>query len=205
VTTLAQLEVMVSRDLRDISMNTWTTAEIDDLINQGIDAVSDLAPKEIVQTIGTVSTGLVSYSASSFVQVYRLDVYTSAGSYDGEVPHSIGGADDGWGVHGDIIYLPPNWLPDAGKTLRAWGYGRYIQLSASSSTTDLTSRLIWAVRVFCQAEGFGRLVADRVAFSQWQASPGNSDTTLLAINQAAFTWRRRWAEEQRSIRRMRKL
>lgn len=204
MTTLAQIEVMVSRDLRDPTNVTWGTSEVDDLINQGIDALADINPKEIVQTIGTVSAGVISYSVSSFSNIYRLDIFTSAGSYRDTLPHGIGGANSGWEMHGGILYLPPAYTFNAGDTLKAWGYGRYIQLSASSSTTDLSSEGLWAVRVFCQAEGFGRLIADRTQFQQWQDLPGNTDVTALALAQLAGAARSRWRDEQRRLRRMRK-
>lgn len=204
--TFSELKTQVSRDLRDSSNNTWSTAEVGDLINQGIDALADFYPREIVQTVGTVSAGVVSYAASSYTNVYRLDVYTAGGEYAGAIPHGIGdGPDSGWEFHGGVLYLPPSWLPGAGHTLRAWGYGRYLQLSADSATTDVDAAGIWAVRVFCQAEGFGRLLADRAAFQQWQADPGNVDVTSLALNQLVFAQRRRWQEERQRLRRMRKL
>lgn len=205
MTTLSDLETDLALRLRDTAHNTWSTTELDDLINDGILAVSDLAPREIVQTIGTVAAGVYSYAASSFSYVYRVDIYTSAGSYAGAVPPETDGADSGWQFHGGVIYLPPNWLPAAGSTVQAWGYGAYTQLAVSSSTTDLSARAMAAVLMYGQIEGYGRLIADRAAFGQWQADPGNGDVTLLALNQTYFSLRRRWQEEQRTLRRMRKL
>ncbi len=204
MTTLAQLEVTVARALRDTARNTWDTTELDDLINQGIDVLSELSPREIVQTVGTVAASTYSYSVSAFTSVYRLDVYTSGGSYSGQIEHGIGGADTGWEVHGGVIYLPPNWLPSTGSTLRAWGYAAFTQLSATSSVTDLTPALIHSLVVFCQGEAASRLLNDRAMFGQWQADPANSDATLLGLNQTAFRWRRRWEEEARRLRRLRK-
>ena len=200
MTTLSDLRTQVAADLRDAAFDTWTSDEIDDLINQGIDAVGDVYPRQIVQTIGTVSASVSSCSASAFRYVFRLDIYTSAGSYDGEMPHAISGADSGWEFHNGIIYLPPNWMPDAGDTLRAWGYGSYVQLSSSTSTTDLDTSAQNAVRVFCQAEGFHRLIASRVAYQQWQSQSANTDVTALALNQIAFNASRRWETEKARLR-----
>jgi len=205
MTTLLDIRTQVARDLRDTSNATWSTDELDDLINQGLDALADFYPREIVQTIGTVASGTYSYAATSFTNAYRLDIYTSAGSYDGEIPHGIGGADSGWELHGNVVYLPPNWMPDAGDTLRLWGYGRYTQLATDNDATDADTAGVNAVRVFCQVEAFQRLLANRVTFQQWQASPGNTDTTVLGMNQIAFSAQRRWEREQRRLRRMRKL
>ena len=202
--TLADLRTGLSRDLRDTSNATFSVSEIDDLINQGIDAVGDLYPREIVQTIGTVSAGVVSYAASSYTRVYRLDVYTSAGSYRTEIPQGIGGANTGWEFHGGIIYLPPSYTWTAGDTLRAFGYGRYVQLSASTQTTDLDATATWAVRVFGQKEAFERLISDRVKFQQWQSNSNATDVTALGLAQLASSARQRWRNEQIRLRRMRK-
>ena len=54
-TTLSDLQTQLARQLHDTSNTTWSVAELTDLINQGIDALADFYPKEIVQTVGTVS------------------------------------------------------------------------------------------------------------------------------------------------------
>lgn len=201
-TTLSDLQTMVARDLRDTSNLTWSTSELSDLINAGIAHVSDLAPREIMQTVGTVASGVYSYSVTGFSYIYRVDIYTAAGSYDWTVPNIVDAPDSGWEMHGGVLYIPQNWNPLVGSTVRVWGYGLYTQLSASTSTTDLTDRLVHAVRLYAQIEGLGRLINDKAAFAQWQGV--NSDATLLGLNQTYFSLRRRWGEESRSIRRMRK-
>ncbi len=206
MTTLADLETYCARDLRDTGNATWSTSELDDLINQGIDALADVYPKEIVQTIGTVAANTYSYAASSFTNIYRLDIYTSDGSYRMTLEPGIGdGPNSGWELHGGVVYLPPSYAWTAGDTLQAWGYGRYLQLSASSSTTDLDASGVWAVRVFVQAEAFGRLIADRAKFQQWQSSSNNTDVTALGLAQLAAGARQRWREERNRLRRMRKM
>lgn len=204
--TLQDIRTRVSLRLGDTGNVTWSTSQINDYINQGLDELSEFYPREIVQTIGTVASGTTSYAASSFSNAYRLDVYTSAGSYQSTMPHGIGdGPDSGWEMHGGVIYLPPNWMPDDGCTLRLWGYGRYTQLTGDSDSTDADTAGINAVVVYCEVEAYQALLANRAAFQQWQASPGNTDTTFLGLNQTAFSVRNRWAEEQRRLRRMRKL
>lgn len=205
MTTLAQLETRLARALRDTGNSVFATAELDDLINQGISSLAAFYPKPIVQTFATVSAGVHSYAASSFTRIYRLDIYSSAGSYKSTLPAYIGDSpNSGWELHGGVVYLPPLRTFTAGDTLRAFGYGGYIQLSASSSTTDLDTDGEFAVLVFAEAEAFGRLSMDRATFQQWQATPGNTDTTALAVAQLATLARRRWREEQIRLRRIRK-
>jgi hypothetical protein len=204
VTDLATFVSLVSEELRDTIHATWTTAELTDLVNQGIDALADFFPKEVMQTVGTVSAGVYSYPITGMTNIYRIDIYSSAGSYKQTLVSGIGGPNTGWELHGGVLYLPPSYLFTAGDTLRAWGYGRYIQLAVSSSTTDLDSTGIWAVVVFCQAEAFGRMMFDRAQFQQWQSSSNNSDITALALAQLAGSARARWRDEQRRLRRLRK-
>lgn len=202
--TLSDLRTTVARRLRDSANTTWTTAELDDLINAGIDEIGDFYPREIVQTIGTVSAGVTSYSASSFSNLYRLDIYTSAGSYRTTFPHAIGGANSGWELHGSVLYLAPSYTYTAGDTLKAWGYARYVQLSASTQTTDLDQSGIWALVAFCQAEGLQQLVNDRAKYQQWQTNSNNTDVTALGLAQLANGAMQRWRRQQQRLRRMRK-
>lgn len=204
MTTLANMETTLARRLHDTGNVTWATAELDDLINQGIDALADFYPKDIVQTIGTVSAGVYSYSASSFSHIYRVDIYTSAGSYRFTLPNGIGGADSGWETHNGILNLPAGWTFDAGDTIKAWGYGRYIQLSASSSTTEIDQSGIWAVLAFARAQALENLVNDRAQFQQWQSNSNGTDVTELAMLQTAASAWRAWDRERQRLRRLRK-
>jgi len=205
MTTLSDLETRLASELRDAAHNTWSVAELDYLINQGIDAVADFYPKDIVQTIGTVASGTTSYAITSFTNIYRLDVYTSGGSYRGEILNRIGPANSGFETHGGVLYIPPAYSYPAGDTLQAWGYGRYIQLSVSSSTTDMDVSAINAVMVFAVAEAYGRLISDRTQFQQWQSNTTGTDVTALGLAQLASAARNRWREERNRLRRMRKV
>ncbi len=203
-TTLSDLKTIVARRLRDSTNAVWTTAELADLINEGIDEIADFYPREIVQTIGTVSAGVISYSAASFSNIYRLDIYSSAGSYKDTMPVGIGGANSGWELHGGALYLPPSYAYTTGDTLKAWGYGRYIQLSADSSVTDLDQSGIWALVSFCVAEGLGQLVDGRANFQQWQVNANATDLTAQGLQGLASQALSRWRLQQKRLRRMRK-
>lgn len=203
--TLGTMRTDLALRLRDTGNATWSTTIMDALINQGIDALADFYPREIVQTIGTVSSSTTSYSATSFTSMFRLDVYTSAGSYREEYPRAFGeGANSGWELHGGVIYLGPSWALTTGDTLRAWGYGRYTQLAATSSVTDVDQAGIFAVLVYAQANAIASMLSDRAALHQWQAQPGNTDVTLMALNQAVSQLRSQWRDQQTRLRRVRK-
>jgi hypothetical protein len=203
--TLSDLRTYVAQDLRDVTFATFSQSEVDDLVNAGLDAVSDVYPRELVASLGTVSASVKSYSASSFQNIYRIDIYTSGGTYRLSVPVGVGdGPNSGWELHGGVLYFPPGITMQDGDTIRAFGYARYTQLSASSATTDLDSTGIKALRVFCQSEAFQLLLNDRALFAQWQGQPGNTDITGLALAQIAAAKTGRWEREKARIRRLRK-
>jgi hypothetical protein len=203
--TLSDLRTYVARDLRDTTNATWSTSELDDRINQGIDALSQFYPKQIVSTFATVSAGVSSYAASSFTNIYRIDTYDGT-TYMGTMPHGVGeGPDSGWELHAGVVWMPPTYPVPTGYTLRAFGYGGYIQLSASTQTTDLDTSGIFAVRTFVQVESLAQLIADRAKFQQWQVDSNNTDVTALGLAQLYGGATSRWAREVQRLRTLRKL
>lgn len=206
MTTLSTLITNVSGDLRDSSNNTFSTAEVTDLINRGIDVLGGVYPREIVGSV-TISSGVKSYALPSNLSfVYRVDIYTDASSYAGTINRAGGeGPDSGWETHNSVLYLPPGLTVTANYTLRLWGYGPYTQLAASSSTTDLGTTAIWALRLFCQSEALALLLIDRAKFQQWQTSSNNTDVSAIGVAQLYQIAARRWEREETRLRRMRKL
>ena len=203
--TLSDLRTYVARDLRDTSNATWSTTELDDRINQGIDAIGQFYPREIVSDFATVAAAVTSYSASAFTTIYRIDTYSGT-TYKGSVVHGTGeGPDSGWELHAGKIWLSPTFPVATGYVLRGFGYGAYTQLAAATSTTDLDTSGIWAVRVFAQVECMAQLIADRAKFRQWQTDSNNTDVTALGLAQLYQGATQRWAREVQRLRRMRKL
>jgi hypothetical protein len=208
VTTLASLEATISAALRDSSNATFTTTEVDALINQGIDAISAFYPKEVIDYTLTVSASAFSYTVPSTVShIYRVDIWTSANTYRTTLPKAnevTEGPNSGWEFHGGILYFPPSYTYTAGDKIKLFGYGGFLQLSASSSTTDLDVSAIWALVAFCQNKAFGRLSMERGLFQQWQTQSGNSDVSMAALVQARAQARQEWRDEMVRLRRMRK-
>lgn len=205
--TFAQLKTAVARDLRDSGNAVWSTTEVGDLINAGIDEVGEVYPRQVTDYSLTITSGVSTYAMPSSVSwLYRVDVHTSSNSYRYTMPSALGdGPNTGWEVHASILWLPPDYLPNAGDKLRLFGYGAYTQLSVDSATTDLDTKGEWAVRAFAVAEGFARLLADRAAFQQWQVDANNTDITAASLNQLALAARRRWEQRRNQLRKMRKL
>ena len=205
--TLNTIIADIQSEIGDISGNTFSTAELAILVNRGIDALGSFYPKEIVSVVGTVATNVYTYPVTDYTNIYRVDIHDPASSptYQSEVPHAYEGRNSGWETHAGVLYLPPNWPLTAGRWIRAYGYGPYIQLSTGSSTTDMDTSGIAAVRVFVASKAYNRLLMDRALFAQYQAQPGNTDTTALALNQLAYSMKQEWAAERQRLRRVRKL
>jgi len=77
--------------------------------------------------------------------------------------------------------------------------------SSDSTTSNLDTTALNAVRVWAQAEAFSRLLSDRVAFQQWQVQSGNSDVSALSMNQIALSNQQRVRREETRLRKMRRL
>lgn len=202
--TLSDLRTEVSRKLRDTTNTTWSTTEVDDAINQGIDALAAFYPREIVSDVATIAAGTRTYSVSSFTNIYRIEQWSGT-TFKGIIPHGVGGGDSGWETHANVLYLPAGYTYTTGYVLRAYGYGAYTQLSASTQTTDLDTSGQWAVKVYAQIECVSALLNDRVAFAQWQVDTNSTDVSLLALTQTYNSLRSKWASERQRLKRMRKL
>jgi hypothetical protein len=207
--TLSSIRTMVRRDLRDPNGATWTDAEVNDLINSGIDWVNGIYPKDAIQTTAftqPVSGSVFSVALSDVSWVFRVDSYDGSGKFKETVlPSTSDGPNSGWEVHDNIMFLPPHYTLSSPGTLRIFGYTTFIQLSADSTTSNLDVTALNAVRVWAQAEAFSRLLSDRVAFQQWQVQSGNSDVSALSMNQIALSNQQRVRREETRLRKMRRL
>lgn len=183
MTTLSQLITSVSSDIRDPSNKVWTTTEVTDMINAGIDDVGQYYPRELVDYSLAILAATYSYAVPSpLSHVFRVDVHNSGDSYMYTMPAGDSGErNTGWEQHAGILFLPPNYMPDVGAKLRLLGYGPYIQLSASTQTTDMDTSAQWAMRQYCQMEAYNRLITDRSTFQQWQGATNAEDSSLIAL------------------------
>ncbi len=207
--TLSSIRTMVRRDLRDPNGATWSDNEVNDLINSGIDWVNGIYPKDAIQTTAftqPVSGSVFSVALSDVNWVFRVDSYDGSGKFKETVlPSTSDGPNSGWEVHDNILFLPPHYTLSSPGTLRIFGYTTFIQLSSDSTTSNLDTTALNAVRVWAQAEAFSRLLSDRVAFQQWQVQSGNSDVSALSMNQIALSNQQRVRREETRLRKMRRL
>lgn len=211
-TTFASLLSSLRLSLRDPNGTTWSDAQIGELINRGIDAVSGVYPFETVDSVAftqPVTGSVFSVALTTVNWPIRVDVYDGNGKYRETINPTAGdGPDSGWEIHGGVLYMPTRYaLPTDQGTLKVVGYGDWSQINTAqtSSVTNLDITAQNAVKVFVEAEALSMLTFDRAQFQQWQVGSGNSDVTALGMNNLAMSAQQRWRQEKVRIRRFRKL
>jgi hypothetical protein len=207
-TTLATLTTRVRRDLRDPASETFSDAEIQDLIGQGIDEIGGFYPQEFVEPIAIIA-GTYSYALPDGMDgVFRVDVYNDDGTFRCVLPEAEGaGINGGYQIHAGIMFLPQWGTWTADMSVEVWGYGPWAYIDSSSgsaATTDLPLSGRAALFVFCQVEAFHRLAVDRAKFLQWQATPGNTDVSAIGLASIAREQERRWTAQAARLRKLRR-
>lgn len=211
----------IRRNLRDANGTTWNDAQLGELIQQGIDAVSSIYPNEGVEQVAyTVPAqgAIHSYSFSAITWPIRVDVLNSDGKYSETIKPTVGeGMDSGWDYFNGKLYLPAHYTFSSNTgTLYVTGYQPWLQISptyttanvaisASTVTTDLNTRAQFAVKVFVAAEALSMLMFDRAQFQQWQVAGGNTDISALGLNNLAAAAQSRWRMEKTRIRTIKRL
>jgi hypothetical protein len=211
----------IRRNLRDPNSTTWSDAQLGELIEQGIDAVSSIYPNEGVESVAyTVPTqgAIHSYTLSAVNWPIRVDVYNSDSKYAETIKPTVGeGADSGWDYFNGKLELPTHYAYSSNTgTLRVYGYKPWLSISPtyttasvaispSTVTTDLNDRAQYAVKVFVAAEALSMLMFDRAQFQQWTVVGGNTDVTALGLNNLAAAAQARWRLEKTRIRTIRRL
>lgn len=211
----------IRRNLRDANGTTWSDAQLGELIQQGIDAVSSIYPNEGVESVPyTVPPqgAIHSYTLSAVNWPIRVDVYNSDSKYAETIKPTVGeGADSGWDFFNGNLELPTHYAFSSNTgTIRVYGYKPWLQInptyttagvaiSPSTVTTDLNNRAQYAVKVFVAAEALSMLMFDRAQFQQWTVVGGNTDVTALGLNNLAAAAQSRWRLEKTRIRTIRRL
>lgn len=203
--TLADIRALVQGDVRDINAAVFSTTEINAWINQALDAVSDILPLETTEAL-TISASVYTYAPSNaFDDIFRVDVHDASDVYVKQLPRGSGDRTTGWDLFASILYLPPQIALTTGHTYHLYGYTRYAQLASDGTVSDAPTKVINAVRVFCQKEAFRLLATDRATFTQWQAAPGNSNVSETEIEQMRRGAFATWNDERQRLRSMRRV
>lgn len=225
--TRADIRTQIQRELRDPNGNSWSDAELNDLINSGINAVSDLSPREIREDITYTFPYTIAQGAfgkikevtptSSFFNIFRVEILNSSSQLHTTLPPSANeGSSGGWEWFNGKILIPENYFypsitvsvggnPTEQIKLRVFGYGRHPFLSDDVTATTMSEQEQQAVRVYAVAEALSRLMTDRANFQQWQIASGSSDMTISELAVLANSARQRWFGERGRLRKMRRL
>jgi len=220
--TRADIRIQIRRELRDVDGNTWLDTELNDLINAGINAVSDLSPREAVETVTWTAAVLGSQfglqkivdPTTTFRNIFRVEVLTVDGMVWQTLPPDNGeGSSSGWSFWQGNIRLPEKYtLPVSYNgggyeqvVVRIYGYADHTLLNSDATETTLTTREQDAVRVFCTAEALSRLMINRATFQQWQVSSGANNVSISELAVLANSARYRWSQERGKLRKMRRI
>ncbi len=220
--TRADIRIQIRRELRDVDGNTWLDSELNDLINAGINAVSDVSPREAVETATWTAPELGSFfglekiiePVTTFRNIFRVEVLTVDGMPWQTLPPDNGeGSSSGWSFWQGNIRLPEKYtLPIAYDetgheevTVRIYGYADHELLDDDETETTLSSREQDAVRVFCTAEALSRLMINRATFQQWQVASGATNVSISELAVLANSARYRWAQDRGKLRKMRRI
>jgi hypothetical protein len=210
----------IRRDLRDTGTSdgvdrTWSSAELEDLVNLALPEISRAYPRELVSTVA-VPEILTSFQAisialpagmDSIIRIdsmkYRIDSTVSPikewfDINDTLDPANGWGPYSGWEIHGSTVYLQPGRIAPSTSHLRVVGYGDW-----TVDTLDVNAEQ--AVRFFVQAEAFFKLMADRTMFQQWQVNSGATDVSVPMIGQNYTIARQRFDRLMSRIRKIRRL
>jgi hypothetical protein len=204
MSTLSDIRTKVRRAIRDTGSDVFTDAELGDLINQALDTLSDVRPREVTESV-TITANTYTYAPSNtYLNLFRIDIHNSSDSYRRQAVRSTGHRASGWDYFGGTLYLDVSYAPTSGDKYQLFGYARYIELTSDSTTTDAPAEVINAILTYSQMEAYGRLTQDRAAFQQWQGSPGNTDVSENELEQLRRGSVARWNAETRRLRVMRR-
>lgn len=197
------LRAAVARDLRDPSYETFTTTELDDLLNLAVVEVGRVYPKQSVQELVPAENGQEVFPCDAYAlfRVERLqEGYTPVGCPpNGDSDTGQGG----WDLHGGNLYLPRFFtasLVAADHTIRVWGYWPRELFDDDADTLDGDAECEFAVRTVATLNGYQRLQNDRLLFQQWLTNTGNTDVSPNQLAQTADLYQSQWREMRNRLR-----
>jgi len=205
--SLATLRASVARDLRDPTYKTFSTTEVNDLINAGIVEVSRVAPVESLQSV--VFQGNQAEYPVAVTDAFRVELYVD-GEYNATIPPNTDddSAQGGWDLFGGMLHVPWSLVPrlseDTQDTFRVWGYRNRSTLSADNESLEGDADIEQSVRTYALLEGYQRLVNSRALFQQWVQTPGNSDVSPTQLMGFAQTYESQWQRIRQQMRKLRR-
>lgn len=154
--TRADIRTQIQRELRDPNGNSWSDDELNDLINSGINAVSDLSPREIREDITYTFPYTIAQGAfgkikevtpvNTFFNIFRVEILDNNSALKETLPASVSeGSSTGWEWFSGKVLLPENyWYPSTMVTTGGAG----LPLT-SGPITGITFPVAGTVRYLC--------------------------------------------------------
>ena len=206
--TLSQLRDSVEQDLRDSSNEAFSTAEVDDLINEAIVEVNRLYPLPQIEDVDIVDTdedGNVdrTYTITS-TEVQRAEVWRD-GEFRENLPEFDSVGNSGYDIWGSTLTLP-TWvvLDEDTDTVKLYGYADRDYLSDDADVAEFDAEAEYAVRMYAKLRGYQSLQNDRALFQQWMKVPGNNDISPTQLDSMVNTYVGAWERQRGHLRRIRR-
>lgn len=205
----ATLRASVSRDLHDLENKVFSTAEVNDLINEGIAEANLLLPKEYRATIALVDDQFEYDLPDTVTAIFRVEMWRDTDgvmTFWRDLPRREDTATTGWDFFAGTLLIPTTWSWDTDEqdSLLVMGYQDRDPLSDDEETLDGTLQVELVIRSYARFTCFQRLIASRALFQQWQTSANNSDVSPTQLLGMASVYSREWRELRNRVRRLRR-
>lgn len=206
--TLLQLRDKVEQDLRDSSNEAFSTAEVDDLINEGIVEVNRVYPLQEVETVDIIDTdedGNVdrTYTITS-TEVQRAEVWRD-GEFRETIPEIDTVGNSGFDIWGSTLTLP-TWvvLDEDVDNVLLYGYTDRDYLSDDTDVAEFDAEAEFAVRLYAKLRGYQLLQNDRALMQQWLKAPGNNEMSPTQLDSMVNTYIAQWERARSHLKRVRR-
>lgn len=187
--TLAEFRARVARDLRDEGQDAFSTAEIDDYINDGMAELNEIAPLETFLVI----TDPADFHDLGLTYLWRVEAFLIAGNTGQNIippNNDETNYPNGWQYYGDTLFLPKAlynyylpYMTSGDIQIRLYGYRNRSPMTDDTQVCEFSRD--WeeqGVRQYCRWRGLQALQNDRNLFQQWQTAANNSDVSPTQLN-----------------------
>lgn len=217
MTTYADLQTAVARDVRDPNLDTFSTDDIKDFIRFAITEIGRICPERFQEDITPIADTLdyvvrgdsFAGQAQPEIDLVRVELWDASvtpnrfitslrSSADGSLYQS----NAGWTLWQGVLSLTngmEQFLSPDTHIIRVWGYSPWVQPTSDDDPIGMSNDLEVAVRQYAKLTSLERLNADRELFSQWQVRSNNSDISPAGLMNALSLAQDQWRRTSRAI------
>lgn len=204
--TMLALQTAISRDVHDASNKTFSTAEVNDLINMGIAELNRLQPVEFTEDV-TPTDGVYDYALTETRadKVFRVELWRDDAYYQ-LIPRKNGPSASGWDYFAGTLMLPAVYSFNAGTDIfKVYGYRVRDPLAVDDDVAEINLEGESLIRAYAQFAVFQRLIASRSLFQQWQTGSNNADISATQLAGFANLYASLWREQRMRMKRLRRV